>query len=210
MIPPTRAGLSRRPACADALILPVLAIFLIPGPASAEIKGYRTDLDASRVASLLNESVMTVTPQSYVSVHRATNALHVQVFSGTARFNRQPPRARPFPITTVVTTEQVMLVHHDAAVCIRVQDDRTSITVVEGVVQLSTLSLDEESGTNGKGGAKTSGVNRINLRSGDRAEVIKVGTDLVLRLENKSPFPFECSSFGDWGPAVLNHGKALS
>ena len=150
------------------------------------------------------ESFLTAGPtHSRVAVRRTRSALHVRMFSGTIRFNGHTTQAHAAAMTTIVTTEQVQIRHVDATLCVRTQGDRTSIAVLEGAVQVSALELTERPVVSGRNGDMARGILAMNLRSGDRAEIFRRGSDLVVRLEAGTGAAAICSLTWDWGFAVL-------
>lgn len=187
-----------------------LMIFIAPTRMPADVKACATNLHEPADSLLLERSLMTVTTQSQVVVRRTASTMHVHVFSGTIRFNRRGRQGGRVATTTIVTTEQVQLAQVDATICVRVQGDRTLVSVMEGAVRMSALGLEEGSGMSGRNGVKARRITEMSLLSGDRAEVARNGADLVIRLRTGTGFPAECSLTWDWGFAVLRDGKALS
>ena len=186
-------------------------LLLVSGPVPAVIAHCTTYSMARRNAVLLEQPVVTVGPQTAVLLSQSLGTLHIQLFQGAVRFNRPTPQGRPFLATTFVLTQQVRIVHRNAAACVRVRGDRTSITVMEGAVQVKALSPNGESNTaEDEPAVQNRGSDGMWLRSGDRVELVSEGPDLVVRLENYFPIPSDCSSAWDWGAAVLEDGNARS
>lgn len=161
------------------------------------------DLNEPKEAILFDSFQSGATSHSRVAVRRTRSALHVRVVSGTVRFNRRNTQARVAGVATIVTTEQVQISHVDGTLCVRAQGDRTSIAVLDGVAQVSALELKERSVGNGRVEAAGHESFAMRLRSGDRAEVFRRGSDLVIRLEGGTGGAAMCSLIGDWGGAVL-------
>jgi ferric-dicitrate binding protein FerR (iron transport regulator) len=158
------------------VFLMVIAHMMAP----AHIRGCAADPGVSGGTRLLDELAITVTPHSRVAIHRKEHALHVHLFSGTIMFSRPGSKVRSLSIPTIVTTENLRLVHIDAEVCVRVQSERTSVMVLSGTVGLSMVNSEDLGG------------NEMELRAGDRAEVFRSRAGLVFRLENGSGGWSEC------------------
>jgi ferric-dicitrate binding protein FerR (iron transport regulator) len=194
-----------RVPCSDIVAVGTLLLIIFIAPVRMASNRYACvrDLQERKEATLLESFLPTATTQSQIAVRRTRSALHVRVFSGAIRFNRHNTQAHPVAMTTIVTTGQVQLSHVDATICVRAQGDRTSIAVLDGVVQVLALAGKERSVASGRDGATERGVFAMKLRAGDRAEIFKRGSDLVVRLESGDEVAGVCPLRWTWGFAVL-------
>jgi len=197
----SRSHVPHKSCAMSALALGLRLVYMV---AQASIHDGASTNHNRRETSLSDESIM-LNPESYVSVRRTANALLIHVFNGRVLFK---PRDAHRPI--VVTAGNAQITDVNAAICVRVQNDRTSVTVIDGVVRLSTRGFDEDAEAKGKGRSGTYLINEMTLRTGDRAEVIKNGSDVMFRLESSVRSPSECSLTWDPGLAVLEDGTVLS
>jgi hypothetical protein len=214
----SRAALALLHALSDTVRIPstdvaaigilLLIILFAPLRMPSSLNTCVRDLHEPKETTLLEKLRPTTMTQAKGAVRRARSALHVRMLGGTIRFNRRNMQAHPVATTTIVTTRQVQLSHVDATICVRAQGDRTSIAVLEGAVQMSALEVNERPATNGKNEATEPGTFTMNLRSGDRAEIVKHGSDLVIRLETGTEVAAECSLTWDWGFVVLGRRAA--
>jgi hypothetical protein len=181
----------------------LLTALVAPSPTPSNTNTCVRDLRERREGTQLETSLTTNIGQTRFSVRRTPGTLYVRVLSGTIRFQRHTTQAHSVATTTIVTTGQVRLTQIDATICVRAQSDRTSIAVLEGAVQVSALELNERLLTDDHKGATAHGIFAMNLRSGDRAEIFKNESNLVIRLETGPESAAVCSSTWDWGFAAL-------
>lgn len=186
----------------------VLIVLFAPSRAPSSLNSCVRDLPEPKEATQLESFLSAGPTHPRVAVRRTQSALHVRVFSGTIRFNRNTTQAHAVAMTTIVTTEQVQISHLDATLCVRAQGDRTSIAVLEGAVQVSALELTERPVASWRNGDMRRGILAMNLRSGDRAEIFRRGSDLEVRLETGTGSAAICSLTWDWGFAVLERRVA--
>ena len=161
------------------------------GPCRAAL-GEPSDVD------LLQEGI-TVIPQSQVSVSKTADMLLVHVLKGEVLFERRETAEYP----VVVTGGNAQLSNIHAVACVKVQNERTDVSVLDGVAELSELRA--EGDKQGLGG--------ITLRAGDQVELRRVGQGLEFRFAHAGADYAHCArstrrAHGGWGAALI--GSRLS
>jgi ferric-dicitrate binding protein FerR (iron transport regulator) len=112
-----------------------------------------------------------------VVVRRTQNALHVDVVNGEALMT--PGNIPSQSVSVSGGDARVDAV--GATFSVSVASGRTTVAVAEGTVRLSALSpADSDSLGAGDTGSRRVG-SQVALRAGDRAEVFRVGTDVMVR-----------------------------
>ena len=112
-------------------------------------------------------------------IQKTRDSFSVRVLSGEVVFRLRRTHAH----SVVVTAGSAQIATTGAVYCVRVTPDRTSVTVAEGAVQLSALEPPDESRPEASVRTESPVVDHMPLRPGDQAEVIRIGTNVVLRLK---------------------------
>lgn len=118
------------------------------------------------------EAGITLGALSRVSIRKTPRALFVRVLTGEVLLKAQDVVVRP----VVITAGNMRISAVDAVVCVGVNYDQSVIAVVDGITRVATLSIDDRSHV----------LSEMTLRAGDRMEVSRKGSEVILRLENGS------------------------
>jgi ferric-dicitrate binding protein FerR (iron transport regulator) len=134
--------------------------------------GESSDLD------LLQEGI-TIIPQSHVSVSKTADVLLVHVLKGEVLFTRRETAEYP----TMVTAGDAQLRNIHAVVCVKVLKERTDVSVLDGMAELSEFRA--EGDQQGMGG--------LTLRAGDQVELRRVGQGLEFRFGDAGADSAHCA-----------------